>query len=83
MTLSIFARLIVDDEEKIAAYYAAVYGPGAAAGIAGNSLGTGEAFREVIMTRGADVASGALVMFKFTDRPKLQQLILGFVREEI
>lgn len=84
-TLSMFTKLIVDDEEKMAAYYAAVYGLTAAVRVAGDSIGTGENFREVIMTRGEDMASGTLVMFKFTDRPKPrdQQMILGFVTDDL
>ena len=79
--LSMFTKLIVDDEEKMTAYYTAAYGLTAAVRVAGDTIGSGEAFREVIMTRGADMASGTLVMLKFTDRPKPrdQQVILGFV----
>lgn len=83
--MTMFTKLIVDDEEAMAAYYAAVYGLTPAIRVAGNSAGTGEAFREVIMTRGEDMASGTLVMFKFTDRakPRDQQLILGFVTDDL
>lgn len=83
--LSMFTKLIVDDEENMTAYYAAVYGLTPAVRVAGDSLGTGETFREVILTRGEDMASGTLVMFKFTDRPKPrdQQVILGFVTEDL
>ena len=57
----------------------------AAVRVAGDTIGSGEAFREVIMTRGADMASGTLVMLKFTDRPKPrdQQVILGFVTADL
>lgn len=83
--LSMFTKLIVDDEEAMAAYYAAVYGLTPAIRVAGDSVGTDEAFREVIMTRGEDMAAGTLVMFKFTDRPKPrdQQVILGFVTADL
>jgi predicted enzyme related to lactoylglutathione lyase len=83
--LSMFTKLIVEDEEKMAAYYAVTYGLTPAVRVAGDSLGSGEGFREVIMTRGADMASGTLVMFKFTDRPKPrdQQVILGFVTPDL
>ena len=83
--LSMFTKLIVDDEEKMTAYYTAAYGLTAAVRVAGDTIGSGEAFREVIMTRGADMASGTLVMLKFTDRPKPrdQQVILGFVTADL
>lgn len=83
--VSMFTKLIVDDEEKMAAYYAEVYGLTPAVRVAGDSVGTGETFREVIMMRGEDMASGTLVMFKFTDRPKPrdQQVILGFVTTDL
>jgi predicted enzyme related to lactoylglutathione lyase len=83
--LSMFTKLIVDDEEKMASYYAAVYGLTPAIRVTGDSIGTGENFREVIMLRGEDMASGTLVMFKFVDRPKPrdQQVILGFVTEDL
>ncbi len=83
--LSMFTKLIVDDEEKMTGYYTAAYGLTAAVRVAGDTIGSGEAFREVIMTRGADMASGTLVMLKFTDRPKPrdQQVILGFVTADL
>lgn len=83
--LSMFTKLIVDDEEKMTAYYTAAYGLTAAVRVAGDTIGSGEVFREVIMTRGADMASGTLVMLKFTDRPKPrdQQVILGFVTADL
>lgn len=82
---SMFTKLIVEDEEKMTAYYTAAYGLTAVVRVAGDTVGSGEAFREVIMTRGADMASGTLVMLKFTDRPKPrdQQVILGFVTADL
>jgi predicted enzyme related to lactoylglutathione lyase len=83
--LQMFTKLIVDDEEKMAAYYAAVYGLNPAIRVAGESVGGGEKFREVILTRGEDMSAGTLVMFKFVDRPapRDQQVILGFVTEDL
>lgn len=82
---SMFSKLIVDDEEAMATYYQAVYRMHPLARVAGNSKSTGEAFREVILSRGADMASGTLVMFKFLDRakPRDQQVILGFVTDDL
>ncbi len=82
---SSFTKLIVDDEEKMAAYYASVYGLRPAHRIQGDSAGTGEAFREIIMTWTDSMADGTLVMFKFANRPKPrdQQVILGFITEDM
>lgn len=85
MTVQMFSKLIVDDEEKMAAYYAEVYGLNPAIRVDGDSVGTGEKFREVILTAGEDMSSGTLVMFKFVDRPapRDQQVILGFVTPDL
>ncbi|MCC2603133.1 VOC family protein [Sphingopyxis yananensis] len=84
-TPGMFTKLIVDDEEKMTDYYTSVYRLNAAVRVDGNSVGTGESFREVILTQGADMSSGTLVMFKFTDRPapRDQQVILGFVTDDM
>lgn len=83
--MSMFTKLIVDDEEAMTTYYSAVYGLSPAARVAGDGIGTGENFREVILARGGDMATGTLVMFKFVDRPKPrdQQAILGFVSDDL
>ncbi len=80
-----FTKLIVDDEEKMTEYYTSVYQLKAAVRVAGDSVGSGEGFREVILTQGEDMSSGTLVMFKFTDRPKPrdQQVILGFITDDM
>jgi predicted enzyme related to lactoylglutathione lyase len=80
-----FTKLIVDDEEKMTEYYTSVYHLNAAVRVAGDSVGSGEGFREVILTAGADMSSGTLVMFKFVDRPapRDQQVILGFITDDM
>lgn len=82
--VSVFSKLIVKDEEAMAAYYSAVFGLAVIHREAGSSAGTGEAFREVILSPGTSMADGTLVMFKFVDRPppRDQQAILGFVTED-
>ena len=78
-----FAKLICRDEEAMANYYMAVYGYGLVQRVAGDS--DGEPFREVILAPGGDWSRGSLVMFNFTDRaaPRDQQVILGFVVEDL
>jgi len=78
-----FAKLICRDEEAMAHYYMAVYGYGLVQRVAGDS--DGEPFREVILAPGGDWSRGSLVMFNFTDRaaPRDQQVILGFVVEDL
>jgi len=82
-TQSMFSKLIVRDEEAMAAYYSAVYGLKPIHRVSGTS--DGEPYREVIMGLGETMASGTLVMFNFTDRdaPRDQQVILGFVTPDI
>jgi len=81
--LSTFTKLICRDEEAMAAYYVAVYGYGVVQRVAGSS--DGEVFREVILAPGGDWTRGSLVMFNFTERdaPRDQQVILGFVVEDL
>jgi len=84
-TLGMFSKLIVSDEEALAAYYGAVYGLNVLARVDGDSAGTGERFREVIMGPGTDMSEGTIVMFNFIDRekPRDQQLIAGFMVDDL
>lgn len=81
--ISGFTKLICRDQEAMASYYMAVYGYGIVQRVAGSS--DGEPFREVILAPGGDWTKGSLVMFNFTDRaaPRDQQVILGFVVEDL
>lgn len=78
-----FTKLICRDEEAMASYYSAVYGYGAVQRVAGTS--DGEPFREVILAPDGDWTKGSLVMFNFTERdaPRDQQVILGFVVNDL
>lgn len=80
-----FIKIIVEDEEKMAAYYGAAYQLLIAHRVAGDSAGTGEAFREVIMSRDGRYAGETFVLFNFVDRPKPrdQQSIVGFITGDI
>jgi len=81
-----FTKLIVDDEERMAAYYREVYGLNAIQRVQGESSAAGEPFREIIMGPGESISpEESLVMFKFTDRPapRDQESILGFITEDL
>tara|TARA_R110002110_G_scaffold90974_1_gene236423 strand:- start:64206 stop:64616 length:411 start_codon:yes stop_codon:yes gene_type:complete len=82
---SLFTKLIVDDEEKMAEYYSEVYGLQVVVRVAGDGDGLGEPFREVILGTSASMEGETLVMFRFTARckPRDQQVILGFVTDDI
>jgi predicted enzyme related to lactoylglutathione lyase len=81
-----FTKLIVDDEERMAAYYREVYGLHVVQRVRGESGATGESFREVIMGPDGQMSPDeSLVMFKFTDRaaPRDQESILGFTTDDL
>ena len=81
-----FAKLIVDDEEKLAAYYQEVYGLGAVQRVEGDAGGLGEPFREIMLGRDGQLSPDeSLVLFKFVDRkpPRDQESILGFITEDL
>lgn len=81
-----FAKLIVDDEEKLATYYEEVYGLGVVNRVEGDAGGLGEPFREIMLGRNGELdPSESLVLFKFVDRaaPRDQESILGFISEDL
>jgi hypothetical protein len=81
-----FTKLIVDDEEKMAAYYSAVYGLNAVLRVQGDAGGLSAPFREVILGPGDTMSPDeSLVMFKFVDRsaPRDQESILGFLTDDL
>lgn len=84
-TLGLFTKLIVSDEEAMSRYYQEVYGLKPVQRVDGDSVGTGEAFREVIMSTTGEMTGQTLVMFKFVERdaPRDQQAILGFITSDI
>ncbi|MCR9095725.1 MAG: VOC family protein [bacterium] len=81
-----FAKLIVDDEEKLATYYEEVYGLGVVNRVEGEAGGLGEPFREIMLGRNGELTPNeSLVLFKFVDRatPRDQESILGFISEDL
>lgn len=83
--MTIFSKLIVNDEEAMAAWYSAVYGLNIIHREAGESACDNERFREVILSPGTGMADGTLVMFKFVDRqpPRDQQMIVGMTTDDL
>lgn len=81
----IFAKIIVADEAAMAAYYQAVYGLVEMHRVEGDAAGTGERFREVIMSFDGTYATESFVVFNFVDRPppRDQQSIIGWVTDDI
>lgn len=81
----IFAKIIVGDEEAMAAYYQAVYGLKEMHRLEGIAAATGERFREVIMSFDGTYATESFVVFNFIDRdpPRDQQSIIGWVTGDI
>jgi hypothetical protein len=53
--------------------------------VSGDSAGTGETFREIILSPSGEMSGQTLVMFNFVDRPKPrdQQAILGFITDDL
>lgn len=82
---TIFIKIIVADEEAMADYYMKVYGLKVVDRVSGESTGTGEKFREVIVSRDGTYAADSFVLFNFIERPKPrdQQSIVGFVTDDI
>jgi predicted enzyme related to lactoylglutathione lyase len=79
-----FMKLIVADEEAMADYYRAVYGLKDVLRVQGESAGSKERFREVILSADGKMG-GTFVLFNFVDRPKPrdQQSIAGWVVDDI
>lgn len=81
-----FTKLIVDDEERLARYYEAVYGLAPVERVEGDVGGLGEPFREIMLGPGGALSPDeSLVLFKFVDRaaPRDQESILGFIAEDL
>jgi len=68
--VKLFNKLIVADEEAMAAYYCAVFDLKVAHREAGNSAGAGEQFREVILSSGETMEDGTLTVFKYVNRTR-------------
>lgn len=80
-----FTKLIVDDEEAMATYYAEVYGLNRLHRVDGGDAAVMGPIREVIMGPGDTVGAESLIMIKFLDKPapRDREVILGFVTDDL
>lgn len=80
-----FTKLIVDDEEAMATYYAEVYGLNKLQRVTAGDKAIMGPLREVIMGPGDAVGAESLVIVKFLDRPapRDREVILGFVTDDL
>ena len=81
----VFTKLVVADEERMAAYYAGVYGLDLISRVEGMSASGAGAFREVILGRRETPHEGSLVIICFPERPapRDQECILGFLTDDL
>ena len=81
-----FTKVIVNDEEKLATYYQAVYGLSPVQRVQGDVGGLDEPFREIILGPDGEMSPDeSLVLFKFVDReaPRDQESIVGFITDDL
>ena len=80
-----FTKLVVDDVERLADYYCAVFGFHRASRHSAEKGALGEPFEEIILSTEPGVPYGAFILFKFLARPapRDSETILGFQTEDI
>jgi len=78
-----FTKLVVDDLEKMSAFYCRVYDLKQIARYQGH-VGS-EAIDEIMLGHGESVSPGSLVLLKYVDRPPARtgELILGFTTNDL
>ena len=78
-----FTKLVVDDLEKMSAFYRRVYDLKQIARYQGH-IGS-EAIDEIMLGHGESVSPGSLVLLKYVDRPAARtgELILGFTTNDL
>ena len=78
-----FTKLVVDDLEKMAAFYSQVYGLREVARVQERIAGA--AIDEIMLGVGADMSPGSLVLLKFVDAPPPRngEVILGFTTDDL
>lgn len=78
-----FTKLIVNDVEKMAAFYHEVYGLNALQRVQAH-IGA-DAISEIILGPGETVSAGSLVMLKYVNRPAppLGEVLLGFITPDL
>lgn len=80
-----FTKLIVQDEEAMAAYYGAVYGLNSLHRVESGDPAVMGRLREVIMGPGESMGAESLTMINFLDRPapRDREVILGFITTDL
>jgi predicted enzyme related to lactoylglutathione lyase len=78
-----FTKLVVDDLEKMAAFYGQVYELEQITRIR-EAIGD-EAIDEIILGTAGELSPGALILLKYVDRPRSQggEVILGFTTRDL
>ena len=78
-----FTKLVVDDLEKMAAFYSQVYGLREIARVQERIAGA--AIDEIMLGAGAEMSPGSLVLLKFVDEPPPRngEVILGFTTDDL
>ena len=79
-----FTKLIVDDVEKMAAFYGAVYGLHAVNRVRGESIG-GEEIDEIMLSPDPKAPFGTLVLLRYVGRAASPngEAILGFTTDDL
>ena len=78
-----FTKLVVDDLEKMAAFYSEVYGLREVARV--QERIAGDAIDEIMLGVGPDMSPGSLVLLKFVEAPSPRngEVILGFATDDL
>jgi predicted enzyme related to lactoylglutathione lyase len=78
-----FTKLVVDDLERMAAFYSDVYGLREIARVQEHIAGA--AIDEIMLGVGSEMSSGSLVLLKFVDAPppRSGEVILGFTTDDL
>lgn len=78
-----FTKLVVDDLEKIAAFYTRVYDLKEVTRVQAE-IGS-EAIDEIILGTGSEMSPGSLILLEFVDRPppRTGEVLLGFTTDDL
>ena len=78
-----FTKLVVEDVDAMARFYQEVYGLNPV-GRVQERIG-GEAIDEIMLSAGAEVGPGSLVLLRFVERPAVSrgEVILGFTTSDL
>lgn len=78
-----FTKLVVDDLEKMAAFYSRVYGLREIARVQAQIAGA--AIDEIMLGAGAEMSPGSLVLLKYmhASPPRNGEVILGFMTDDL